>query len=146
VHLFNVVIIGKNCIFAFLNFPWLIDFIFVYCRVTKHILSFNKQLIIFIKIHWSLLLKDKNTRVKTQGGWTFQTRQGILISYYIYIRRPVPSTDQAIPSCFYFRISWILLEQLFFYFFLSPRVSAGPQKLQTLTASKTKYEKFGPKI
>ena len=23
---------------------------------------------------------------------------------YVYIRRPVPSTDQAIPSCFYFRI------------------------------------------
>ena len=23
----------------------------------------------------------------------------------MYIRRPVPSTDQAIPSCFYFRIS-----------------------------------------
>ena len=26
-------------------------------------------------------------------------------------RRPVPSTDQAIPSCFYFKISWILMEQ-----------------------------------
>ena len=24
---------------------------------------------------------------------------------YIHIRRPVPSTDQALPSCFYFRIS-----------------------------------------
>jgi hypothetical protein len=33
-----------------------------------------------------------------------------------------------------------------FLFFLSPWVSAGPQKPQTLTASKTKYEKFGPKI
>ena len=32
-------------------------------------------------------------------------------------RRPVPSTDQALPSCFYFRISWILMEQLCFYFF-----------------------------
>jgi hypothetical protein len=29
---------------------------------------------------------------------------------------------------------------------LAPRVSAGPQKPQTLTASKTKYGKFGPKI
>ena len=61
-------------------------------------------------------------------------------------RRPVPSTDQAIPSCFYFRISWILMEQHFFLFFLSPRVSAAPQKPQTLNASKTKYEKFEPKI
>jgi hypothetical protein len=30
-------------------------------------------------------------------------------------------------------------------FSLFPLVSAGPQKPQTLTASKTKYEKFGPK-
>ena len=29
------------------------------------------------------------------------------------------------------------------FIFLSPRVSAGPQKPQTLTASKSKYEKFG---
>ena len=60
-------------------------------------------------------------------------------------RRPVPSTDQAIPSCFYFRISWISMKQRCFYLF-PPWVSGGPQKLQTLTASKTKFEKFGPKI
>ena len=70
----------------------------------------------------------------------------LLYSGYLLIRRPVPSTDQAIPSCFYFRISWILVEQCCFYFFLSPRVSGGPQKPQTLTASKTKYEKLGPKF
>ena len=33
-----------------------------------------------------------------------------------------------------------------FLFFLSPLVSAGPQKPQTLTASKTKNEKFGSKF
>ena len=64
----------------------------------------------------------------------------------LHTRCPVLSTDQAIPSCFYFRISWISMEQRCFYFFLSPRVSGGPQKLQTLTASKTECEKFGPKI
>ena len=36
--------------------------------------------------------------------------------------------------------------KMLFLIFLSPRVSEGPQKPQTLTASKTKYEKFGPKI
>ena len=36
----------------------------------------------------------------------------------IYTRRPVPSTDQAIPRCFYFRISWILMEQCVFIFFV----------------------------
>ena len=41
----------------------------------------------------------------------------LLYNGYLLIRRPVPSTDQAIPSCFYFRISWILVEQCCFYFF-----------------------------
>ena len=35
----------------------------------------------------------------------------------LFIRRPVPSTDQALPSCFYFKISWISMEQRCFYFF-----------------------------
>ena len=35
---------------------------------------------------------------------------------------------------------------MLFLFSLFPRVSAGPQKPQTLTASKTKYEKLGQKI
>ena len=34
----------------------------------------------------------------------------------------------------------------FILIFWFPQSSAGPQKPQTLTASKTKYEKFGPKI
>ena len=29
---------------------------------------------------------------------------------YMQNRCPMPSTDQAIPSCSYFRISWILME------------------------------------
>ena len=33
-----------------------------------------------------------------------------------------------------------------FLIFLSPRVSEGPQKPQTLTASKPKHEIFGPEI
>ena len=40
-----------------------------------------------------------------------------LYFYYLNSRRPVLSTDQAIPSCFYFRISWISMEQRCFYFF-----------------------------
>ena len=28
-----------------------------------------------------------------------------VLPMYLHTRRPVPSTDQAIPSCFYFRIS-----------------------------------------
>ena len=36
---------------------------------------------------------------------------------WLYSRRPVPSTDQALPSCFYFRISWILMERPWKHFF-----------------------------
>jgi hypothetical protein len=35
---------------------------------------------------------------------------------------------------------------MLFLFSSSPMFSAGPQKPQTLKASKTKYENFGPKI
>ena len=35
----------------------------------------------------------------------------------VCIRRPVPSTDQALPSCFYFRISWILMKRPWKHFF-----------------------------
>ena len=31
------------------------------------------------------------------------------VNNYILNRRPVPSIDQALPSCFYIRISWILI-------------------------------------
>ena len=48
-------------------------------------------------------------------------------------------TNQADPIRFYFRISWILMEQRWFNFFLSPSFSAGPQKPPTLTASKIKF-------
>ena len=39
------------------------------------------------------------------------------LTYTVYSRRPVPSKDQALPSCFYFRISWISMERCCFYFF-----------------------------
>ena len=46
----------------------------------------------------------------------------------LYIRRLMGSTYQADPRCIYFRISWILMERQWFYFFLSPPLVAGPQK------------------
>ena len=52
------------------------------------------------------------------------------------------STDQADPIRFYFRISWNDVD----FICLSRSYSGGHQKPPTLTASKTKYEKFGPKL
>ena len=37
--------------------------------------------------------------------------------HYILLRSLVGLTDQAYPCCFYFRISWILMEQPWFKFF-----------------------------
>ena len=56
------------------------------------------------------------------------------------------STNQADPTCFYFRISWILMEGRRVYFFSSPPFNAGPQKPQTLMSSKDKYDNSWPKI
>ena len=41
---------------------------------------------------------------------TSMESSSLFIAQYIHTRRSVPSTDQAIPCCFYFRISWILME------------------------------------
>ena len=43
-----------------------------------------------------------------------------LININVLIRCLMVSTDQADPHCFYFRISWILMEWLWFYFFFCP--------------------------
>ena len=51
----------------------------------------------------------------------------------IHITRLMGSTDQADPSCFYFKISWILMERRWFYFFnplhdSSSAVNGGDKK------------------
>ena len=53
-----------------------------------------------------------------------------LSTYELTIRRPVVSTNQAYPSCFYFRISWILMEQLSFYFLRPLRFLQGLRSLK----------------
>ena len=87
-------------------------------------------------------------RSRRSGSFRIDSETGKYFSKIekISIRRLVESTDQADPSCFYFKISWILMDPLWFYFFLSPPLVAGPQKPQKLTTSKMKYEHFGPKI
>ena len=54
---------------------------------------------------------DQNT------DYTFKDVFVLFINKVLYTRRPVPSTDQALPSCFYFRISWILMKRPWKHFF-----------------------------
>ena len=48
----------------------------------------------------------------------------------LFNRRPVGSTDQAYSSCFYFRISWILMEWPWFCFFDSHGFLQGLRNLK----------------
>ena len=59
------------------------------------------------------LLRELKNYVNTYG-WVCGQQKAYFSTQNVYIlvrvksRRPVGSTDQAYPSCFYFRISWIL--------------------------------------
>ena len=59
----------------------------------------------------------------------FQMAGKIQVAKLVKSRCLMVSTDQADPSCFYFRISWILIDRTTSILFLSsPTFSAGPQK------------------
>ena len=66
--------------------------------------------------------------ITSSGVDTQVTSESVLIRFesvpmfvstfsFLLIRRPVPSTDQALPSCFSFRISRILMERPWNFFF-----------------------------
>ena len=87
------------------------------------------------------------SHIVTYSFWCFNVTLYLLIcNQYICNRCLMVSTNQAYPSSFYFRISWILMKEHWFYFFSSPPFNAGPQKPRTLTSSKNKNENSWPKI
>ena len=98
------------------------------CRGPKKIKS-----MLFHQYSW-------NSEVETTWiiliGWPHKT--SIRMLWMILTRHLMGSTDQADPSCFYLRISWILMERIMmlFLFLLSSWFSAVPQKPQTLTVWK----------
>ena len=61
---------------------------------------------------WHFLWESNNLTYFLHFFWLLQ-QQTIRLSN----RRLMGSTDQADPSCIYFRISWILMERPWFYFF-----------------------------
>ena len=118
---------------------------------------------------WSLWFQTTCNCVKSQGSYNSQEKrefacrliwkisntpdQVIYTKYskhwlYNYTtRRLMGSTDQADPSCMYFRITWILMKRLWFYFFCPLHLLQGLRSLRNwLHTSKIKYEHFGPKI
>ena len=77
-------------------------------------------------------------------NWLFNTF--LLLTYLVQSRRPVPSTDQAIPSCFYFRILWILMEQHCFYFFCPLGFLQGLRSLKHWLLQKLSMKNFDQKF
>ena len=61
-------------------------------------------------------------------------------------RRPVPSTDQALPSCFYFRISWILMERPLKHFFGSCGFLEGLRSLKQWLLQKVSMKNLDKKF
>ena len=53
-----------------------------------------------------------------------------ILGHYVLIRCLMVSTDQADPSCFYFTISWILMERHWFYFFHPLHLVQGLRSLE----------------
>ena len=89
-------------------------------NVPMHHPSIKKSLanpIIFSLVISSIVVHYLTNKMEFQLRKTNKYRRQK--SKIIITRHPVPSTDQAIPSCFYFRISWILMEQRCFYFFVT---------------------------
>ena len=71
------------------------------------------------------------------------------LTYYVWslcIRRPVPSTDQAIPSCFYFIISWILMEQRCLCFFCPLGFLEGLRSLKQWLLQKVSMKNLDQKF
>ena len=89
--------------------------------------------------HWVIRISPHRIRIALQGSqevsWKMarENRSFKLSLFYqatifhlvliffkkvvLFCRRPEGSTNQTYSSCFYFRISWILMERRWFYFF-----------------------------
>ena len=105
---------------------WKMDIIFQEIEFFKHLkcnfkTSWPQKFSIFknvftMKITLNLRIKKRSLTFSKLKKQHFDVGYPVCMAY-VYIRRPVPSTDQALPSCFYFRISWILMERPWKHFF-----------------------------
>ena len=120
-------------------------FIFVLKMISSVVVQYNlfkhKRNIFFLLAHRSIVASGVKSPF-VYGDIISNISEGVFLNLYINIflwnismkqgpltiSRVSVSTDQAHPSWFYFKISWILMERRWFHFFLSPPFSAGPQK------------------
>ena len=82
----------------------------------------------------------------TIAVWQKVISTGTLVMFMKIIGRcRMVSTDQADPICFYLRISWILMEWLWFYFFV-PLTCCRASEASKINCLRIRCEKFGPKF
>ena len=72
--------------------------------------------------------------------------QQLIQNKYILIRCLMVSTNQADPGCFYFRISWILMERRWFYFFHPLHFLQGLRSLKHWLLQKLSMKIFDQKF
>ena len=68
------------------------------------------------------------------------------VTFTVYIRCLMVSTNQADPNCFYFRISWILMERRWFYFFHPLHLMQGLRSLEYWLLQKLSMKNFDQKF
>ena len=68
------------------------------------------------------------------------------LQFYIHSRCLMASTNQADPGCFYFRISWILMERRWFYFFHPLHFLQGLRSLKHWLLQKLSMKIFDQKF
>ena len=100
-------LIHKNVIEMFVRFTYFLKYDLIHCAVFLWIE-------LFFNVVWVLNQKLIEQLFCSLFAWWYDTP---LRSRFLMV-----STNQADPSCFYFRISWILMEWRWFYFFFVPSI------------------------
>ena len=94
--------------------------------------------------HRSVIRQSSRSRWAIIGQSSSSHRA--VIRQSINSRHPVPSTDQALPSCFYFRISWILMERPWNNFFGSCGFLQGLRSLKHWLLQKLSMKNWDQKF
>jgi hypothetical protein len=88
-------------------------------KYNQNFTFFKSQLFMTKICKWKLISKVSNNKKTTTKHYKWLkaclSLKNNLLDLYLYTRCLMGSTDQADPSCFYFRISWILMERPWFY-------------------------------
>ena len=104
-----------NVAYWFCNFCFIHAYFAYDLLILTKVCSFQMPSSFFVMIIEFLVVMNKWPQ-KWRAMNTFQKTEW-WNTYLLLTRRPVPSTDQALPSCFYFRISWILMKRPWKHFF-----------------------------